>query len=170
MDGEDNRDLLLERKKNTPQNESVPKDQESQSLKSLGPRSLLFIGPPSFLASREGRALFLKHAVLLCIDLLERFPVFLWDWFLFICLQNFLFFYLTLPHPQSCGSKNLFEALKDDNLFCIISMLMRDVVFAKERPKLDSYFIQWLERRLWSFCFGSRLKSLYHNDKLYMVS
>lgn len=47
MDGEDNRDLLLERKKNTPQNESVPKDEESLSLKSLGPRSLLFIGPPS---------------------------------------------------------------------------------------------------------------------------
>lgn len=139
----------------------MPKDEESLSEKPWT-RSLLFIGPPSFLAIREGRALFLKHAVLLCIHLLERFPVFLWDFF-----GNFLFFYLTLPHPQSCGSKNLFEALKDDNLFCIISMLMRDVVFAKERPKLNSYFIQWLERRLWSFCFGSRLKSLYYNDKLY---
>lgn len=85
MDGEDNRDLLLERKKNTPQNESVPKDEESLSEKPWT-RSLLFIGPPSFLAIREGRALFLKHAVLLCIHLLERFPVFLWDWFLFICL------------------------------------------------------------------------------------
>lgn len=48
-------------------------------------------------------------------------------------------------------------------------MLMRDEVFAKEKPKLSSCFTYWLERRLKSFCFRSCLESLYHNDKLYMI-